>query len=369
MIRVRPIQAIISVDAMAHNLRVARQRSGGSKLLAVVKANAYGHGLSRAVRGLSAADGFAVLTLEEAANLRLMGVDKPILLLEGLFDAEELATCVELDVWPVVHHAQQLEWIERHPPAKPLQVFLKFDSGMHRLGFPLDQFESALKRVRSLAGVAGVTLMTHFAQADELDGMAWQSEPFLACAKPSGLPWSDANSAALLRSSGQPGNWARPGIMLYGASPFADTPATQLDLKPAMTLQSEIIAVQRLRQGEGLGYGLLYRAERDMRVGIVACGYADGYPRHAPTGTPILADGQSTRTLGRVSMDMLYVDLSRLPNTGIGSPVVLWGEGLPVEDVARAAGTISYELLCALAGRVPVIEPAHPKVQWRLTGG
>jgi alanine racemase len=352
----RPIKACISLDAMAHNLRVARQHAGAARLMAVVKAHAYGHGLSRAVRALSAADGFAVLTLEEAAKLRLMAVDKPILLLEGLFDPSELATCAELDLSPVLHNRQQLDWLERNPLARPLQVFLKFDSGMHRLGFALSEFAAVLHRVKRLPAVAGITLMTHFAQADEAAGIAQPLRAFQYQAAGTGLAWTTANSAALLRYPEALGTWARPGIMLYGASPFADTSAAQLGLKPAMTLHSEIIAVQRIRAGKGVGYGLLYRAERDMRIGVVACGYADGYPRHAPTGTPILVNGQRTRTLGRVSMDMLCVDLSECADAGVGAPVILWGEGLPVEEVAGAAGTISYELLCALAPRVPVTE-------------
>ncbi len=352
----RPIKASVCLDAMAHNLRVARRHAGAARLMAVVKANAYGHGLARAMRALSAADGFAVLTLEEAADLRLMAVDKPILLLEGVFDPGELATCAELDLWLVLHNSQQLDWLERNPLAKPLQVFLKFDSGMHRLGFALSEFETVLHRVKRLPAVAGITLMTHFAQADEAAGIEQPLRAFLSQAAHTGLAWTTANSATLLRFPEALGAWARPGIMLYGASPFADTRAAQLGLKPAMTLHSEIIAVQRIRAGEGIGYGLLYRAERDMRVGVVACGYADGYPRHASTGTPILVNGQRTRVLGRVSMDMLYADLNDIPETDVGSPVVLWGTGLPVEDVAAAAGTISYELLCALAPRVPIEE-------------
>jgi alanine racemase len=352
----RPIKARISIGAMAHNLRVARSHAGGARVLAVIKANAYGHGLSRALRAFAAADGFAVLTLEEAANLRLMGVAKPILLLEGIFGADEIATCADLDLWPVLHHARQLDWLQQHPPARPLQVFLKLNSGMHRLGFPLAEHAALMARVRSLPGVAGITLMTHFAQADETAGVDWQLRPFLREIASDGLPWSSANSAALLRYPETVGDWVRPGLMLYGASPFADTPAEQLGLKPAMTLQSELIGVQILQAGEGVGYGQLFRAERAMRVGIVACGYADGYPRHAPTGTPILVNGRVSRTLGRVSMDMLCVDLSECPDADVGSPVVLWGEGLPVDAVAAAAGTSSYELLCALAARVPVEE-------------
>ncbi len=352
----RPIKARISIDAMAHNLRVARRHAGSARVFAVVKANAYGHGLSRALRAFAAADGFAVLMLEEAANLRLMGVEKPILLLEGIFGPDEIATCAELDLWPVLHHAAQLDWLQQQPPARAIQVFLKFDSGMHRLGFPLADHAAVTARVQSLAGVAGVTLMTHFAQADEGAGVDWQLQPFLREVAAYGLPWSSANSAALLRYPDTRGAWVRPGLMLYGASPFAEVSAEQLGLRPAMTLQSEIISVQTLQPGEGVGYGQLFRAERALRVGIVACGYADGYPRHALTGTPVLVNGRPSRTLGRVSMDMLCVDLSECTDAGVGTPVVLWGEGLPVDAVAAAAGTSSYELLCALAARVSVEE-------------
>ncbi|MGK2952206.1 MAG: alanine racemase [Thiobacillus sp.] len=354
----RPIQARISIGAMAHNLRVARSHAGASRVFAVVKANAYGHGLSRARRALAAADGFAVLTLEEAANLRQMGVEQPILLLEGIFSADEIAGCVELDLWPVLHHAAHLDWMQQQPPARPIQIFLKFDSGMNRLGFPLADHAAIVARAKSLPGVAGITLMTHYAQADEATGVDWQLQPFLREMTEHGLPWSSANSAALLRYPETLGAWARPGIMLYGASPFADVPAQQLGLRPAMTLQSEIISVRTLPPGQGVGYGQLFRAERAMRVGVVACGYADGYPRQALTGTPVLVDGRLSRTLGRVSMDMLCVDLSECEDARIGTPVVLWGEGLPVDTVAAAAGTTSYELLCALAARVPVAEVA-----------
>ena len=352
----RPIQARISTGAMAHNLRAARDHAGAARVFAVVKANAYGHGLSRARRAFAAADGFAVLTLEEAANLRQMGVEQPILLLEGLFGADEIGTCAELDLWPVLHHETHLDWLQQHPPARPLHVFLKFDSGMHRLGLPLADHAAIVARVRSLPGVAGVTLMTHFAQADEGAGVDWQLQPFLRELAGYGLPWSSANSAALLRYPQTQGAWVRPGLMLYGASPFPDVTPAELGLRPAMTLQSEIISVQTLRGGEGVGYGQLFRAERTMRVGVVACGYADGYPRHAPTGTPVQVNGRLSRILGRVSMDMLCVDLAGFPEAGIGTPVELWGAGLPVDAVAAAAGTTSYELLCALAARVPVTE-------------
>ena len=352
----RPIKARISLDAMAHNLRIARQHAGSAKVIAVVKANAYGHGLSRALRALVAADAFAVLTMEEAANLRQMGIQQPILLLEGLFSVEELQLCTDLDVWPMIHCRQQIDWLKQRPAARPLNLFVKFDSGMHRLGFALSEFDAVMAELQSLPAVGEITLMTHFAQADESAGIAPALQAFQQHAGPTQLAWTTANSAALLRYPEARGDWVRPGIMLYGASPFTEIPAAELGLKPAMKLQSEIIAVQQLKAGDCLGYGCAFRAEQAMRIGVVACGYADGYPRHAPTGTPILVDGQRTRTLGRVSMDMLFTDLSTLPDARAGSPVVLWGEQLPVEDVAHAAHTISYELLCALAPRVRVEE-------------
>ncbi len=352
----RPIQARISIGAMAHNLRVARNHAGSAQVFAVVKANAYGHGLSRARRAFAAADGFAVLTLEEAANLRLMGVEQPIMLLEGLFGPDEIPICAELNLWPVIHHAAQLDWLEQQPPVRPLHIFLKFDSGMRRLGFALDEHAAIVARVRTLSAVKSMTLMTHFAQADEPDGVGWQLQPFLESMAAHDLPWSSANSAALLRYPETQGAWVRPGIMLYGGSPFAEVSATDLGLRPAMTLQSELINVKTVQSGEGVGYGQLFRADRTMRVGVVACGYADGYPRHALTGTPVSVDGRASRTLGRVSMDMMCVDLSDCPEAGIGTPVVLWGKDMPVDSVAAAAGTNSYELLCAVAARVPVEE-------------
>jgi alanine racemase len=353
---VRPIVARISLDALASNLRVARQHAGQSRVFAIVKANAYGHGLTRALRAFSACDGFGVLTVDEAANLRQMGVDKPILLLEGFFQASELSVIVELGLTPVLHSVAQLALLDRQPFPSPVDVFVKFNSGMNRLGFPLGYFAQVMEQVKALANVRGITLMTHFATADDGRGVAWQAEPFLNKAGDAGLPLTMSNSAALLRYPQFNGDWVRPGIMLYGASPFVDASAESLGLKSAMTLESEIISVRQLSAGECLGYGCIWQADKPVRVGIVACGYGDGYPRHAPSGTPILVNGRLARTLGRVSMDMLYADLSGLPGADVGSTVTLWGNGLPVEDVARAAGTISYELLCALAPRVPVLE-------------
>jgi alanine racemase len=227
---------------------------------------------------------------------------------------------------------------------------------MNRLGLAAAELRPALARLQASRNVGEITLMTHFACADDAGGIAEQLERFQAATAGLALPVSLANSATLLRYPHAVRDWVRAGIMLYGASPFADESAAQLGLEPAMTLETRLIAVQALSAGEAIGYGATFRASAPIRIGVAACGYADGYPRHAPTGTPVLVAGRRTRTLGRVSMDMLCVDLSDLPDAGVGSPVVLWGDGLPVEEVAAAAGTISYELLCALASRVPVVE-------------
>ena len=254
-----------------------------------------------------------------------------------------------------MHNSQQIDMLDAYPLRGSLQVWLKVNSGMNRLGFAPQDVPAVLEKIKVHPAIRDITLMTHFATADEADGVEKQLEVFNTLAAPYRMARSLANSAALLRYPATHGDWVRPGIMLYGASPFEEVSAQQLGLKPAMTLQSEIISVRELNAGERVGYGGLFRAEAPMRIGTVACGYADGYPRHAPTGTPVLVDGQRTRTLGRVSMDMLSVDLSTLPDANTGSRVTLWGAGLPVEEVARAAGTISYELLCALAARVPVM--------------
>jgi alanine racemase len=246
--------------------------------------------------------------------------------------------------------------LEALPLAAPVDVFLKLNTGMNRLGLAAQELRPAVARLQASRNVGEITLMTHFASADDERGIAWQLDGFEAVTAGLGLPVSLANSATLLRYPQAARGWVRIGIMLYGASPFADETATQLGLEPVMTLESRLIAVHALSAGEAVGYGAAFRAPAPMRIGVAACGYADGYPRHAGTGTPVLVGGRRTRTLGRVSMDMLCVDLTGVPEAGVGSPVVLWGEGLPVEEVAAAAGTISYELLCALAPRVPVVD-------------
>ena len=351
----RPIQVHINLSALENNLRVARRAAPSARIMAVIKADGYGHGLLRVAGALSAADGFALLDIQDAVQLRENGYRQPILLLEGAFSAEDMALIAQYDLVCVIHAAWQVAVLDAYPGREKLDVWLKINSGMNRLGFTPQPAVHAMEQLRRHRAVRDITLMTHFANADEACGIAEPLALFNDFAAPYRVARSLANSAALLRYPETHGDWVRPGLMLYGASPFAEVSAQQLGMQPAMTLRSRIIAVQELRAGDEIGYGALFRAERKMRVGIVACGYADGYPRHAPTGTPLLVDGQMTQTLGWVSMDMLYADLSGLPQADIGSAVTLWGEGLPVEEVARAAGTVSYELLCALTARVPVI--------------
>ena len=310
----------------------------------------------RVARALAAADGFAVLTVQEALALREEGYAHPILLLEGCFGADELPRIVQHRLSMVVHNAEQIDMLKRFGGAAKVDVFLKCNSGMNRLGFCAAEFGVALSRLKECTSIGRITLMTHFATADEEAGIAAPLALFGGASAGLEYPRSLANSATVLRYPQAHGEWVRPGIMLYGASPFHGETAQSLGLQPVMTLASEVIAVQHLQPGATLGYGGAFVADRQMRVGVVACGYADGYPRHAPTGTPIQVAGQRTRTLGRVSMDMLFADLTDIPDAGTGSPVTLWGEGMPVEEVASAAGTISYELLCARAVRVPVIE-------------
>ena len=353
----RPLIARIDLAALAHNLGVARAAAPNSKILAVVKADAYGHGLSRTARALRGADGFAVLRLEEAVQLRSEGYSHPIVLLEGFFHPDELPEIARLHLRPVIHRIDQADILARSKLSQRVDVLLKLNTGMNRLGITPKRLPETLEKLRAAPHVGGITLMTHFASADEdNDSVVHQLARFQEATGNLGLPASLANSAALLRHPQTHADWVRPGIMLYGASPFAEQTGEDLGLLPVMTLESKLISVQFVRKGEGVGYGARYIAERDMKIGIVACGYADGYPRHADTGTPILVGNQLARTLGRVSMDMLNVDLTPVPTAHIGSPVTLWGAGLPVEHVAAAAGTISYELLTALAPRVPVEE-------------
>ncbi|MBK7617566.1 MAG: alanine racemase [Burkholderiales bacterium] len=363
----RPIEALIHTEALAHNLERARQQAPDARVWAVVKANAYGHGLERAFEGLRAADGFALLDLDEAQRLRDLDWRGPVLLLEGAFEARDLELCSRLNLWHVVHCEQQIDWLAAHKTHQGHRVFLKMNSGMNRLGFRPQAFRSAWTRLNALPQVDEISLMTHLSDADAdrfgHNGIAHQMAAWAAATHDLPGERSLANSAATLRHMAEAGvraDWVRAGIMSYGGVPdYPEHDAAHWGLQPAMTLRSKLIATQDLQAGDSVGYGSSHVTNAPLRIGIVACGYADGYPRHAGTGTPILVDGVRTRTLGRVSMDMLAVDLTPVPTAQIGSEVTLWGCGpggtlLGIDEVARAAGTIGYELMCAVAPRVPV---------------
>lgn len=350
----RPIQATIDLDALRHNLAIVRQHAPSSRVMAVIKAHGYGHGLLRAAEGLQGADGFAVLNIEEALALRQAGYQQRILLLEGFFSDDEIDLVADNDLTIVLHSHWQLERLELDASRRAVRVFLKINTGMNRLGFVPADLASVLARLQALPQITDITLMTHFATADEDVGIESAHVAFRSVTEGLPYPRSLANSATILRYPQAHQDWVRPGIMLYGASPISGAPASQFGLKPAMTLSSELIAVQTLQPGESVGYGLRFTADKLTRIGIVACGYADGYPRHAPNGTPIFVAGRMTRTVGRVSMDMLFADISDIAEADIGSPVELWGTQLPVDAIAEASGTVGYELLCALAPRVPI---------------
>jgi alanine racemase len=340
---------------MQFNLAFAKSCVPHSKAWAVVKANAYGHGLDNGMRGFAAADGLALVEIESAVCLREMGWSKPILLLEGFFHPSDLTLINEYRLETVVHCKEQLEILEKSTGAFELLTHLKMNSGMNRLGFKPDQFGEAFKRLSACKHVKKISLITHFANAEiathDVLSVAAQIGAFQDASYDFVGERSCSNSAAILMHPEIQADWIRPGIMLYGASPGGRS-AAEFGLKPVMRLESEIIAIQHVAQGESLGYGSLFVADRPMTIGVVACGYADGYPRHAPTGTPVLVEGKKTRLLGRVSMDMLNVDLTAIPEAHFGSKVILWGDSLPIDEVANAAGTIGYELMCALTQRV-----------------
>ncbi|AYH42085.1 alanine racemase [Azoarcus sp. DN11] len=341
----RPARALIDLDALRHNYHLARGRHGG-RALAVVKANAYGHGAVECARALAPeVDGFAVAFLEEALELREAGIEQPILLLEGIFDADELDAVVRHDLWMVVHHAEQIRIIDHAKPALPLDVWLKVNSGMNRAGFLPHELRAAWQRLKDNGRVGSITLMTHFARADEPHVLATSEQvaAFDAATRDLPGPRSLANSGAILGWPDAHRDWARPGILLYGADPMPGEPN---GLRPVMTLESAIMAIREIPAGAPLGYGARFHAERPTRVGLVAMGYADGYPRTAPNGTPVAVDGIRTRLIGRVSMDMLTVDITDLPEARLGSRVELWGNNVPVNRIAEGAHTIAYELLC-----------------------
>ena len=368
----RPIHALIHTEALAHNLRRARAAAPDAKVWAIVKANAYGHGIEHAYAGLKGADGFALLDLNEAERIRALGWRGPVLLLEGCFEPRDLELCSRLNLWHTVHHEAQIDWLAAHKTHQPHQVFLKMNSGMNRLGFRPAHYRHAWQRLSGLTQVESIALMTHFSDADSTRGIAHQLAVFEEATR--GMPGDRtlANSAATLRFApkvetvratghevGVAADWVRPGIMVYGSSPdFPEKTIADWAVRPTMSLRAEVIAIQDLKAGEQVGYGGRFTAERDMRIGVIACGYADGYPRVVPDGTPVLVNEARTRIVGRVSMDMITIDLTPAPEARIGSVATLWGTSaggtvLAIDEVAAAAGTVGYELMCALAPRVP----------------
>ena len=360
----RPIRATIHTQALRHNLQAVQSAVPDARVWAVVKANAYGHGIERVFEGLRGADGFALLDLQEAQRLRTLGWRGPILLLEGAFELRDLELCSRLDLWHTVHCEAQIDMLAAHKTTVPHRVFLKMNVGMNRLGFRPEQYRSAWTRLNALPQVDEISLMAHFSDADGPVGVAQQMQRFEAASAE--LPGERTlhNSAAVLRHGQLPGDWVRAGIALYGSSPdHPEHASAHWQLQPTLSLNADIIGTQDLKAGDTVGYGSTYVAQKAMRIGIVACGYADGYPRICPTGTPVLVAGTRSQTLGRVSMDMLAVDLTPTPEANIGDEVTLWGRAsagavLPIDEVAACAQTVGYELMCALAQRVPVtVEP------------
>ena len=381
----RPLVATIHLNALQHNLAVAARHAPGARIWAVVKANGYGHGLLRAMRGFAAADGLALIEFDNAEALRAAGWTKPLLMLEGCFDMADWRLADNLKLNVTVHCPEQLRQLESGLADGtlhgPFDLHLKLNSGMNRLGFTAPAFRAAYQRLRALPAVRSITLMTHFANADAplkpALPLARQLATFDAACAGLAADHSLANSAATLgrvrgvartpvpQHTAPPGptgacggDWVRPGIMLYGGAAGATMPA-DVGLQPAMTLASEIIGVQDIDAGDAVGYGSRFVARTPMRIGIVACGYADGYPRHACDGTPVQVDGVRTQLVGRVSMDMLMVDLAPIPAAAVGTPVELWGAQLPIDLVAASADTLGYELMCALAARVRITEDQH----------
>jgi len=350
----RAAEALIDLPALAHNLRRAREAMPGSRVMAVVKANGYGHGVERVAGALRSADAFAVACLDEAEQLRESGFAHPINVLEGFYDVEELRRFSRHHVDATIHQPEQIEALERTRIDRPLKVWLKIDTGMHRLGVAPEQARALWERLNACSAVGGIGLMTHLANADNRNDPTTERQ-LLAFTGAIGHLHGErsiANSAGILGWPAASGDWIRSGIMLYGASPFCDSTAAEERLRPVMTLQTGLIAIRDLAAGERLGYGGTWCSDKPSRIGVAAIGYGDGYPRHAPSGTSVLVEGQRAPLVGRVSMDMITIDLTELPEAKIGDRVVLWGAGLPAEEVARQAGTIPYELFCQVTRRV-----------------
>ena len=360
----RPTSATIHNDALRHNLSQVRARAPGSRVMAVVKADGYGHGLERVARALQGADAFGVAALGDAERLRAAGLSQPIVLLSGFDAVDDIPQLRRLNVDTVVHHATQLAMLEQAPDGDPIRCWLKVDSGMHRLGFAPGDVRDAYARLQAMPAVADeLVLMNHFASSDEFadapgSGAQTKAQMRLFSDATAGLAGqrSLANSAAVLGWPDAHADWVRPGGALYGISVVDGTTGADFGLRPAMTLGTKLIAVNHVKRGERIGYSATWTCPEDMRIGVAAIGYGDGYPRHAPSGTQVLLNGKPTDIVGRVSMDLMTLDLRGQPDAKPGDPVVLWGEGLPVETIAAAAGTIGYELVCSITRRVRFVE-------------
>ena len=352
----RAARALIDISALQHNLQHIRQLAPGRKVMAMLKANGHGHGLVRVGHALKAADALGVACVEEALELRDAGIENEIVVLEGFFASREIPLMAKRGFTTVVHHEKQLAALEETPTETPLKVWLKIDTGMHRLGFPPEQVADAHARLGQIAWVQQpVGLLSHLASADEVNNPATTAQ--LKCFKELTRGWpgerSLSNSAAVLAWPETHFDWVRPGLLLFGCSPMAGLTGAEHGLKPVMTLESQVFALRQLKKGDRVGYGGAWTADRDTTIGVVAMGYGDGYPRHAPTGTPVFIRDRICPLVGRVSMDMLTVDLGPNADIAIGERAVLWGPELPIERVAEAAGTIAYDLLCAVTPRVP----------------
>ena len=357
----RPVHASIDLDALQHNFNQVRQLAPESRQMAIVKADAYGHGLLMCCRALKEADSFGLLDLADAVSLRKAGFSHPVCLLEGFFSKDEIPLIAENNFEPVIHSDWQLDILDNTPQEQGLAVWLKIDTGMHRLGFAPEKFKSVLNRLSAMKCIKRVAVMSHLSDADlrEDPKTAYQLKEFLSRTESTSLDRSIANSAAVLAHPECYLDWVRPGIMLYGSSPFVDSSAGSLNLKPVMSLRSEIISIKKCQKGDAVGYGSSWQCPQDMKIGVVACGYGDGYPRHAPSGTPVMVAGKLTQLIARVSMDMITVDLRGIDSATTGSPVELWGRDVSVDTVAEMAATISYELLCGVAKRVKRQEVFH----------
>lgn len=355
----RPTSATIHTDALRHNLGQVRQCAPGSRVMAVVKADGYGHGLERVARALGGADAFGVAALSDAERLRAAGISQPILLLSGFDEPADVARLRQLQVDTAIHHVSQLEMLEHADAGEPIRCWLKIDTGMHRLGFAPEFVREAHARLAALPGVVGeIVLMNHFASSDEFDNPQTREQLRVFAEVTADLPGprSLANSAAVLGWPDAHAHWVRPGGALYGMSVVAGTTGADFGLRPAMTLGTRLIAVNHVRKGSCIGYAATWECPEDMPVGVAAIGYGDGYPRAAPADTPVLVNGRPTQVIGRVSMDLMTLDLRGIPDARVGDPVVLWGPDLPVERIAEAAGTIGYELTCSITRRVRFVE-------------